>query len=154
WLRSLSELCKKDDILLIVDDIQMGCGRTGGIFSSEEAGFYPDIVTLSQSISVYVVAMALTLSQPELALGVRGGHSGSFRGTGPAFATATKAIELFWSDDELQKSTETKGAYIESRFNQIVARYPEQELIAKGRGLARGLQLPSGELADAVSTAA
>src|SRR5699024_10944010 len=44
--------------------------------------------------------------------------------------------------------------YIESRFNQIVARYPEQELIAKGRGLARGLQLPSGELADAVSTAA
>ncbi|HJB11557.1 MAG TPA: diaminobutyrate--2-oxoglutarate transaminase [Candidatus Brachybacterium merdavium] len=154
WLRSLSELCKKHDILLIVDDIQMGCGRTGGFFSFEEAGIYPDIVTLSKSISGYGLPMALTLIKPELDIWEPGEHNGTFRGIGPAFATATKAIELFWSDDELQKSTETKGAYIESRFNQIVARYPEQELIAKGRGLARGLQLPSGELADAVSTAA
>ncbi|WP_031510551.1 diaminobutyrate--2-oxoglutarate transaminase, partial [Streptomyces megasporus] len=45
WLRALSELCKRQDMLLIVDDIQMGCGRTGAFFSFEEAGIVPDIVT-------------------------------------------------------------------------------------------------------------
>ncbi|HLR95080.1 MAG TPA: diaminobutyrate--2-oxoglutarate transaminase [Jiangellaceae bacterium] len=154
WLRSLSELCKTHDILLIVDDIQAGCGRTGGFFSFEEAGIEPDIVTLSKSISGYGLPMALTLVKPELDIWEPGEHNGTFRGIGPAFASATRAIELFWSDDELKKSTERKGAYIESRFNRIVARYPEHELVAKGRGLMRGLQLPSGDLADKATTTA
>ncbi|NED70496.1 aminotransferase class III-fold pyridoxal phosphate-dependent enzyme, partial [Streptomyces sp. SID10244] len=66
WLRALSELCERRDILLIVDDVQMGCGRTGEFFSFEEAGIKPDIVTLSKSISGYGLPLALTLFKPEL----------------------------------------------------------------------------------------
>jgi diaminobutyrate-2-oxoglutarate transaminase len=154
WLRGLAALCKEHDILLIVDDIQMGCGRTGGFFSFEEAGIVPDMVTLSKSISGYGLPMALTLVKPELDVWEPGEHNGTFRGFGPAFATATKAIELFWSDDELEKSTLRKGAYVEGRFNQLVAQHADHELIVKGRGLARGLEMPSGELAGKVTAQA
>ena len=151
WLRGLADLCKEHEILLIVDDIQMGCGRTGGFFSFEEAGIEPDMVTLSKSISGYGHPLALTLIKPELDIWEPGEHNGTFRGFGPAFATATKAIELFWSDDELQRSTEAKGAYVESRFNRIAARHADHELVVKGRGLARGLQMPNGEIAGAIA---
>ncbi|MDN5686255.1 MAG: diaminobutyrate--2-oxoglutarate transaminase [Brachybacterium sp.] len=155
WLRGLSALCKTHDILLIVDDIQMGCGRTGGFFSFEEAGIEPDMVTLSKSISGYGMPLALTLIKPELDIWEPGEHNGTFRGFAPAFASGTKAFELFWSDDELEKSTISKGAYIESRFNQIAARHADQhELLVKGRGLARGLGMPDGELAGKVTTQA
>src|SRR5690606_14018971 len=145
WLRKLSDLCKKHDILLILDDIQMGCGRTGSFFSFEEAGIVPDMVTLSKSISGYGIPMALTLIRPDLDVWEPGEHNGTFRGISPAFATAAAALRRYWSDDELKKSTLAKGAKVESRFNGIVARYPNLDLVAKGRGLARGLQFPDGE---------
>ena len=72
----------------------------------------------------------------------------------PPSRPPTKAIELFWSDDELEKSTIAKGAYVEGRFNQIAARFPEHELVVKGRGLARGLQMPSGEIAGKIAARA
>ena len=150
WLRGLADLCKRHDILLIVDDIQMGCGRTGDFFSFEEAGIVPDIITLSKSISGYGLPMALTLVRPELDIWEPGEHNGTFRGISPAFATAAEAIRLFWSDDALKRSTVAKGLQIEARFNALVAKYPDHELVAKGRGLARGLQFTSGELAGKV----
>src|SRR5690606_2095920 len=51
WLRNLEKVCKKHDMLLIVDDIQAGCGRTGTFFSFDEVGISPDIITLSKSLS-------------------------------------------------------------------------------------------------------
>ncbi|MFC8586505.1 aspartate aminotransferase family protein, partial [Streptomyces sp. NPDC057217] len=89
WLRALADLCRRHDMLLIVDDVQMGCGRTGDFFSFEEAGITPDIVTLSKSISGYGLPMALCLFRPELDLWEPGEHNGTFRGNNPAFVTAT-----------------------------------------------------------------
>jgi diaminobutyrate-2-oxoglutarate transaminase len=150
WLRTLAALCKERDILLILDDIQMGCGRTGDFFSFEEAGIVPDIVCLSKSISGYGLPMALTLVKPELDIWEPGEHNGTFRGISPAFVTATEAIRTYWTDDALKESTLAKGVKVESRFNGLVARFPQHGLIAKGRGLARGLQFADGDLADAV----
>lgn len=150
WLRGLSELCKEYDILLILDDIQMGCGRTGGFFSFEEAGIKPDIVCLSKSISAAGLPLALTLIRPDLDVWEPGEHNGTFRGIAPAFETATAAINKYWSDDKLTQSTIAKGLKIESRFNALAAKYPEADLVAKGRGLARGLQFETGELAGKV----
>ncbi|HUH52840.1 MAG TPA: diaminobutyrate--2-oxoglutarate transaminase [Microbacteriaceae bacterium] len=150
WLRGLSELCKKHDIFLIIDDIQMGCGRTGDFFSFEEAGIKPDIVCLSKSISGYGFPMALTLVRPDLDIWEPGEHNGTFRGISPAFMTASEAIRTYWSDDKLAKSTKAKGLRVESRFNSIIANNPDHEMIAKGRGLARGIQFSSGEIAGQV----
>lgn len=151
WLRGLADLCRRHDILLILDDIQMGCGRTGEFFSFEEAGIVPDIICLSKSISGYGLPMAITLVRPELDVWEPGEHNGTFRGFAPAFATASEAIRTYWSDDKLAEETKAKGLLVESRFNSIVSRYPEHELVAKGRGLARGLQMPDGAAAGQVT---
>src|SRR5690606_5756035 len=99
WLRRPSELCEEYDLLLVVDDIQMGCGRTGKFFSFEEAGIVPDIVCLSKSISGYGIPMSLTLVRPDLDVWQPGEHNGTFRGISPAFVTAAAALRLYWSDD-------------------------------------------------------
>src|SRR5690606_16705635 len=85
WLKELQRLCQKHDMLLIVDDIQAGCGRTGSFFSFEPAGIQPDIITLSKSLSGYGLPMSLVLIKPELDIWKPGAHSGTFRGNNLAF---------------------------------------------------------------------
>ncbi len=92
WLRHLSELCSARGILLIVDDVQMGCGRTGPFFSFEIAGITPDIVTLSKSIGGYGMPLALVLMRRELDQWAPGEHNGTFRGNNPAFVTDPRGI--------------------------------------------------------------
>jgi diaminobutyrate-2-oxoglutarate transaminase len=137
WLRALSELCTRHDILLIVDDVQMGCGRTGPFFSFEVAGITPDIVTLSKSIGGYGLPMALTLFKPELDLWAPGEHNGTFRGNNPAFVTATAALDHYWSDGALHRSTLAKG----ERINQIFANLADtfEGVSTRGRGMVQGL---------------
>ncbi|GAA4708807.1 diaminobutyrate--2-oxoglutarate transaminase [Pseudonocardia yuanmonensis] len=154
WLQGLAELCKRHEILLIVDDVQMGVGRTGPFFSFEAAGIQPDIVTISKSISGYGLPMALVLIKPEFDIWGPGEHNGTFRGHNPAFVTGTEAIHRFWSDDTLERETIRKGEKVEEAFNRIVADTKSTELTAKGRGLARGLQFAQEEQAAKVCAAA
>jgi diaminobutyrate-2-oxoglutarate transaminase len=154
WLRGLNDLCARHDILLIVDDVQMGCGRTGAFFSFEEAGIKPDMVCLSKSIGGYGLPLALTLIRPDLDVWEPGEHNGTFRGINPAFVTGAEALRAYWRDDKLEKSTKAKGERIGSAFDELVERYPEANLVAKGRGLARGLEFADGDLADKVCSAA
>ncbi|RNL83885.1 diaminobutyrate--2-oxoglutarate transaminase [Halostreptopolyspora alba] len=151
WLRGLAELCKEYEILLIVDDIQMGCGRTGPFFSFEEAGIEPDIVTLSKSISGYGLPMALTLFKRELDVWDPGEHNGTFRGPNPAFVTGTAALDTFWRDDALQTATVAKGKLMESRLSAIAEEHADTGAHVRGRGMARGLAFEQAEVADRVS---
>ncbi|OZV75355.1 diaminobutyrate--2-oxoglutarate transaminase [Micromonospora echinospora] len=154
WLRELSAVCRRHGIVLIVDDIQMGCGRVGPFFSFEDAGIEPDIVCLSKSISGYGLPMALTLIRPELDVWKPGEHNGTFRGFSLAFVTGAEALRAYWSDEELVKSTRTKGERVAVGLEQIRASYPETGLTIRGRGLAWGLQTGDGDTADQISAAA
>ena len=151
WLRALSELCKRHDMLLIVDDVQMGCGRTGPFFSFEYAEIQPDIVTLSKSIGGYGMPMALTLIKPELDVWEPGEHNGTFRGNNPAFVTATCAIDEYWSDDRLEKATLAKGEQVNEALDAIADRH--RGITVRGRGLAKGLAFQQTELAGKVCKA-
>ncbi|MGJ7908256.1 diaminobutyrate--2-oxoglutarate transaminase [Actinopolyspora sp. H202] len=152
WLRGLSELCRRHGILLIVDDVQMGCGRTGPFFSFEQAGIEPDIVCLSKSIGGYGSPLALTLIKPEHDVWEPGEHNGTFRGNNPALVTATEALRQYWSDDELERATLAKGERVGEALRELGADYPG--LLSKGRGLARGLGFAEPEMAGKVSKAA
>ncbi|WGL16127.1 diaminobutyrate--2-oxoglutarate transaminase [Microbulbifer bruguierae] len=154
WLRNLQDVCKKHDVLLIVDDIQAGCGRTGSYFSFEEAGIQPDIVTLSKSLSGYGLPFAVVLMKPELDQWKPGEHNGTFRGNNLAFVTATAAINHYWSDDRFAKEVQRKGDYIEQRLQKIVDLYGDGNMTTRGRGMFRGLNCVSGELADKITTEA
>jgi diaminobutyrate-2-oxoglutarate transaminase len=147
WLQGLADLCHRHDILLIVDDVQMGVGRTGPFFSFEIAGIRPDIVCLSKSISGYGLPMALTLIKPEYDQWGPGEHNGTFRGNNLAFVTATAALREFWSDDVMERSTIAKGERTEEALTELAGESRVVELTPKGRGLARGLAFSQPELA-------
>ncbi|MFE6685078.1 diaminobutyrate--2-oxoglutarate transaminase [Streptomyces sp. NPDC057743] len=140
WLRKLADLCKRRDLLLIVDDIQMGCGRTGAFFSFEEAGIVPDIVTVSKSISGYGLPMALTLFKPELDIWEPGEHNGTFRGNNPAFVTAAATLDAYWADDQMEKQTLARGELVASHLAAIAAEHPHDIAEFRGRGLVWGIE--------------
>ena len=150
WLRGLAELCERRDLLLIVDDIQMGCGRTGPFFSFEEAGITPDIVTLSKSIGGYGLPMSLTLFKPELDVWEPGEHNGTFRGNNPAFVTATAALDTYWADGQMEKQTLARGDQVESALRDIVREHRDTEADFRGRGLVWGLEFADTARADKV----
>jgi len=154
WLRRLAALCRIHGMLLIVDDVQAGCGRTGTFFSFESAGITPDIVTLSKSLSGYGLPFALTLIRPEIDQWKPGEHNGTFRGNNHAFVTATAAIRTYWRNDHLSRGVRMKGRIVASRLGAIAHRYPAVGLRVRGRGLMIGLDCGDGALAGAVSRAA
>lgn len=93
WLIELRRLCNIHDIILICDDIQVGCGRTGSFFSFELSGIVPDIVLLSKSISGLGLPMSIVLLRRELDIWEPGEHAGTFRGCQFAFVAGAAALE-------------------------------------------------------------
>lgn len=148
WLRGLATLARKCEALLIIDDIQVGCGRTGAFFSFEEIGLVPDVVCLSKSLSGYGLPMAITMMRPELDVWEPGEHNGTFRGHNPAFVTATAALEEFWSDDRLSGEVAHKSAVARTRLELIAARCNAE---VRGRGLILGMACGDKRLAQRIS---
>ncbi|WP_459614634.1 diaminobutyrate--2-oxoglutarate transaminase [Bordetella sp. 2513F-2] len=139
WLKELEKLCRRHDMLLIVDDIQVGCGRTGSFFSFESAGIRPDIITLSKSLSGYGLPMSLVLMKPELDIWKPGAHSGTFRGNNLAFVTATQALESYWSSDAFANEVQRKERLVRDWLENLAHSYPNAGLAVRGRGLIQGL---------------
>jgi diaminobutyrate-2-oxoglutarate transaminase len=154
WLRSLEKICHKHDLLLIVDDIQMGCGRTGTFFSFEEAGISPDIITLSKSLSGYGLPFSLVLMKPELDQWKPGEHNGTFRGNNLAFVTATATLEHYWRDDAFSRAIKRKGQLLRDRLEKLVRMDPKGILSARGRGMIHALDCKTGELASKITATA
>ena len=154
WLRRLDKLCKEHGILLVIDDIQVGCGRTGPFFSWEESGIDPDIVCLSKSLSGSGLPLALTLLKPEHDVWEPGEHNGTFRGNNPAFATATAALDLFWQDDTLRREVDRKAALVTEGLESLAQRHDGISEELRGRGLIQGVRTTVPEAADAVAAAA
>jgi diaminobutyrate-2-oxoglutarate transaminase len=153
WLRQLEQLCRKFDILLIVDDIQMGNGRTGTFFSFEDAGIKPDMVTLSKSIGGGL-PMAVLLMRPELDQWQPGEHTGTFRGNNLAFVAATQALG-YWDNNDFSDSIRYKGAIMEEELSKIVNKYSDDlDIELRGRGMVWGLDFERSGFAAEVSSAA
>jgi diaminobutyrate-2-oxoglutarate transaminase len=153
WLKRLEQVCREHDVLLIVDDIQAGCGRTGPFLSYEPAGISPDIVCLSKSLSGYGLPFAITLLRPELDQWEPGEHNATFRGHNPAFVTAKAALD-FWTDDSLTREVERKGDATRKALADLAADHPEIQAEVRGRGLINGLACNVEGLAPAVCEAA
>ncbi|MDX9716214.1 MAG: diaminobutyrate--2-oxoglutarate transaminase [Thauera sp.] len=151
WLQRLRRITEEHGVLLIVDDIQVGCGRTGTFFSFEDAGIVPDIVTLSKSLSGYGLPLALVLIKPELDQWAPGEHNGTFRGHNPAFVTATAALK-FWQDGLLTEDVGRKAELVEKRLANIVAKHVPDARV-RGCGLIWGIEFDDAQLATRISQA-
>ncbi|SDG00119.1 diaminobutyrate aminotransferase apoenzyme [Limimonas halophila] len=154
WLQRLQRICRAHGMLLIVDDVQAGCGRTGTFFSFEPAGLDPDLICLSKSIGGYGTPLALTLIKPEHDVFAPGEHNGTFRGHNPAFVTGAAALEAYWRDDAFERGVRAKAEIVRERLEAIAARHPGLKPSVRGRGLMQGLVLDVPGAAEAVSHAA
>ena len=148
WVQRIAKLAKDNGALLIVDDVQAGCGRCGTFFSFETMDVTPDIVTMAKSISGFGLPMAMLLVRPEYDIFGPAEHNGTFRGNTHAFITAKVAIEKFWSDDSFQKELAEKSQMIHDALADLAAMVPDAFL--KGRGLMQGVDVGSGDLAGAI----
>lgn len=139
FLRELRAFCDRHEILLVVDDIQVGCGRTGRFFSFEPAGIRPDLVTLAKSIGGSGLPMALLLIAPELDVWKPGQHSGTFRGNQLAFTAGAAALRGFWADDALAAGVREHGAAVAGFLLRRV--HLPYGVPVRGKGLIWGIEL-------------
>ena len=147
WIKKVENICRRWDILLIIDDVQAGSGRTGTFFSFEPAGINPDIVCLSKSIGGIGLPMAITLIKPEYDVWEPGEHNATFRGNNLAFLAATEAL-THWENDELSKAVQEKAEILTDKIKLWVKNYPELKAEARGRGLMQGIAIHVDGMAD------
>lgn len=150
WLRQLEQVCRDFDILLIIDDIQVGNGRSGDFFSFEAAGISPDMVTLSKSIGGGL-PMAILLLKPELDQWNPGEHTGTFRGNNLAFVASTAALSTYWQTDEFSQSVRHKSSILKDELEKTAQEFPSLQANVRGRGLIYGLEIPADGFAKKVS---
>jgi diaminobutyrate-2-oxoglutarate transaminase len=150
WLRRVAQIAKAHGALLIIDEIQTGCGRTGPFFSFERANLAPDIVCVSKSISGLGLPMAIVLIRPEIDRWEAGQHNGTFRGNNLGFVGAEAALSL-WQDPRFVAAAESAAGRLRDGLDRV-ARQCMAEV--RGEGLLLGLAWKSPAVAPAVSAAA
>ncbi|MCB9096288.1 MAG: diaminobutyrate--2-oxoglutarate transaminase [Arcobacter sp.] len=147
WLVGISEIAKKIGALLIVDDIQVGCGRTGQFFSFENV-IKPDIICLSKSLSGFGLPLSLVLLNPDIDLWLPGEHNGTFRGNNHAFITASAALD-FWKDKNFENLLHQKSCLLEQL---LLEKLYDHHLVksCRGRGLIRGMEFNDSKIAEKI----
>lgn len=139
WLQRVRALCDKYDILMIVDDIQVGCARTGWFFSFERAGIVPDIVTQSKSIGGYGMPFALVLIKPELDIWSPGEHNGTFRGYQLSMVAAKAGLEVMLNE-RVEDKVRGQEKIIAQYMDEITALDPAR-VRTRGIGFIWGVDL-------------
>jgi len=137
WLRGIRDLCDRHGVLMIVDEIQVGCGRAGTFFSFERAGIVPDLICLSKSIGGYGLPMSLLLIKPEFDIWKPGQHNGTFRGNQLAFCAAKEALSL-WRDPRFEARIAERSALVHRTIvEHVLSLHDGIEL--RGMGLIHGV---------------
>ena len=138
WLKASSEICRKNKVLLIADEIQSGLGRTGKLFACEHENVRPDVVIIGKALSggMYPVS-AVVASQEILGVFKPGDHGSTYGGNPLGSAIAREALKIIIDEKLPQKSAES-GAYLMQKLNEIESPYIEQ---IRGKGLWVGIVL-------------
>jgi len=146
WLQSIQGIARDVGALFIVDDIQMGCGRTGEFFSFEFADLSPDIVVLSKSLSGYGLPLSMLLIKEGFDVWRPGEHTGTFRGNNLALVSATAAIDIYWRTTTFSDGVQRMGKLMRRRLEAIASRHGNSFAVL-GRGMALGLDCPTPQIA-------
>jgi len=151
WLQELQQLARDLGALLIVDDIQSGCGRTGHYFSFETSGIEPDIITLAKGIGGLGTPMAMNLVKPEHDKHWKPGeHTGTFRGQNISFVAGREALRYFENDD-LLSDTRRKGEIMAQHLTGIAEKYSAKGFSVRGKGMMQALDTTDGDLTKRVA---
>jgi len=154
WLKGVRELCDKYGIIMIVDDVQVGCARAGSFFSFERAEIVPDIVVMSKSIGGFGMPFAIVLINPEIDKWTPAEHNGTFRGNQLSIVAAKAGLEVMLNE-KVEEQVETKGKIIEEFLMENILPL-DSKIEVRGMGFIWGLDFAkidiSGEFTRKVMT--
>ncbi|MGV3489440.1 MAG: acetylornithine transaminase, partial [Tuberibacillus sp.] len=138
WVQELSDLCKKEGILLMIDEVQTGMGRTGTLFAYQQYGIEPDVMTLAKGLgSGFPIGAVLAKAEVSQAF-TPGSHGSTFGGNPLAVAAGTATMEVFLKGDVL-KNGEKNGVYLKTKLTELKDKYPEHIQEIRGKGLLLGI---------------
>ncbi len=147
FLEGIREICDANDILLILDEIQCGMGRSGAYFAWQQMGVKPDIMTMAKAIGNGVPVGAFAMTQKVAEHSLKPGDHGTTYGGNPfACAAVNKVIDLFEEEHILQHVNDI-APYLTEKLEEVVAAC-DKAVKVKGKGLIQGLQVsvPVGEV--------
>lgn len=150
WLQSIHAIAQDVGAFFIVDDVQMGCGRTGEFFSFEFAGLSPDIVVMSKSLSGYGLPLSMLLIKEGRDAWEPGEHTGTFRGNNLALVSATAAINIYWRCQTFSQGVHRMEELMRQRLETIASEHGNSFAV-RGRGMAWGFDCQMAEVAEATT---
>lgn len=149
WLETVQSTARRLGALVILDDVQAGCGRTGTFFSFEGKPLDPDLICLAKSIGGLGLPLALVLIRPRFDIWEPGEHTGTFRANGMALTTGAAALEL-WRDADFVPSISERARVLSDWIACICNAHPGITR-PKGVGLMQGIEFSCPELAADVA---
>lgn len=150
WLLALQQLARDIGALVIYDDIQAACGRTGSYFSFDGMGVDPDIICLAKGLGGYGTPMAMNLIKPEYdKQWSPGEHTGTFRGQGLSFVAGKVALAYF-EDDTLMGEVRAKGEVMRAALDAIANKHAKRGFEVRGKGMMQGIDLDNSDLSKRI----
>ena len=140
FLTGLRKLCTEKGILLILDEIQCGMGRTGTMYAYEQYGIKPDIMTTAKALGCGVPVGAF-LATEEVAKALVPGDHGTTYGGNPFVTAAVNAVFTIMEEQNVLENVKTAGAYLWEKLEQLMVAYPEKIQAHRGKGLMQGIVL-------------
>ncbi|MBT2341999.1 MULTISPECIES: diaminobutyrate--2-oxoglutarate transaminase [Pseudomonas] len=138
WLRRIREVTQRHGILLIVDEVQAGFGRTGKMFAFEHAGIEPDVIVMSKAVGGGLPLAVLGFKR-EFDAWQPGAHTGTFRGNQMAMATGLATLNAL-QQQNLPAQAERRGNWLKTRLVELQQRFPALGQV-RGRGLMLGIEI-------------
>jgi len=140
YLKKVKAICEERDILLIVDEVQTGMGRTGRLFAYEHAGITPDMMTLAKSLGSGVPIGALLATERVASAFGPGSHASTFGGNPLVCAAALATLEsLLANDGAILKHCQVTGKYLVASFEELKIEFPSIIVEVRGLGLMLGI---------------
>ncbi len=140
FLKGLRALCDEKEILLLIDEVQCGVGRSGAFFAFESAGIRPDAIGMAKGLGGGVPIGAVWIDDKYASLFHPGSHGTTFGGT-PLICAAALAMLNVLEEDNLLESVRENGAYFVAQLESLKSEFPDYILAVRGRGYMLGIQI-------------
>ncbi len=141
YLKKVRELCDEAGILLILDEVQTGMGRTGRLFAYEHFNITPDIMTLAKGLGAGIPIGALLATEKVSKAFTPGSHASTFGGNPVSCASAIATIETILEDGFILDNVQRMGRYFMDRLNNLKQEFPDIIISVRGMGLLIGMEL-------------
>ncbi len=152
FLKGVKALCEERDMLLILDEIQCGMGRTGYMFAWQEYGVEPDIMTCAKAIGCGVPVGAFVLGEKAAKGSLKPGDHGTTYGGNPFVCAAVSKVFDLYEKEHILENVRTVGAYLTEQLDALVEKYDFLKE-RRGKGMIQGLEVTGRPVAEIVERA-